>query len=117
MGELDRETSLTRPADIAWNYFIQLIDANMVEGAAYLGSWVFKTQDTPIFGNPRGENLLDTGAHNYDTFRTKDGMFMAVGSLEPQFYAAMLQGLGIAEEDDLPVDMEDRGGGGGLDRE
>jgi len=85
----------------------QLIDANMVEGAAYLGSWVFKTQDTPIFGNPRGENLLDSGAHNYDTFRTKDGMFMAVGSLEPQFYAALLQGLGIAEEDDLPVDMED----------
>ena len=63
----------------------------MVEGAAYLGSWVFKTQDTPIFGNPRGENLLDSGAHNYDTFRTKDGMFMAVGSLEPQFYAALLQ--------------------------
>ena len=63
----------------------------MVEGAAYLGSWVFKTQDTPIFGNPRGENLLDTGAHNYDTFRTKDGRFMAVGSLEPQFYAGLLQ--------------------------
>ena len=82
---------MSRQTDIAWNDFIQLIDANMVEGAAYLGSWVFKTQDTPIFGNPRGENLLDSGAHNYDTFRTKDGMFMAVGSLEPQFYAAMLQ--------------------------
>jgi len=77
----------------------QVIDANMVEGAAYLGSWVFKTQDTPIFGNPRGENLLDTGAHNYDTFRTKDGKFMAVGSLEPQFYARLLHGLGISDDD------------------
>ena len=39
------------------NAVAQVIDANMVEGAAYLGSWVFRTQDTPIFGNPESARV------------------------------------------------------------
>ena len=61
----------------------------------------FKTQDTFIFGKPRGENFLDGGTHFYDTYETKDGRFMAVGSIEPNFYAKLLQGLDVSE-DDLP---------------
>ncbi|KAI5705526.1 hypothetical protein M8J75_016033 [Diaphorina citri] len=77
----------------------QVIDCNMVEGSAYLGSWLTRTQDTFLWDKPRGENLLDGGAHFYDTYETKDGRFMAVGALESQFYAQLLAGLGMTEEE------------------
>lgn len=44
-------------------------------------------------------NRLDSGAHFYDTYKTNDHKFMAVGSIEPQFYAQLLQGLGLSEAD------------------
>ncbi len=69
----------------------QVVDSNMVEGAAYLGSWIFKAQDTFIFGKPRGNNILDSGAHYYDTYETKDGKHVAVGSIEPNFYEKLLE--------------------------
>ncbi|XP_023214655.1 alpha-methylacyl-CoA racemase-like [Centruroides sculpturatus] len=75
----------------------QVIDANMVEGSSYLSSWIWKTQDPssnlPIWGNPPGENLLDGGAPFYQTYRTKDGKFMAVGAVETQFYKEFLKGM------------------------
>ena len=54
-----------------------------------------------IWGKPRGENVLDTGAHFYETYETKDGKYMAVGAIEPQFYAEMLSKLGL-DYDELP---------------
>ena len=45
-----------------------------------------------IWGKPRGENILDSGSHCYDTYETKDGKYVAVGALEPQFYDALLEG-------------------------
>lgn len=72
--------------------FGQVVDNNMVNGAAYLGSWLYRTQKLSFWGNQRGENLLDTGSHFYEVYRTKDGKFMAVGAGEPQFYANLLQG-------------------------
>ncbi|XP_067125540.1 alpha-methylacyl-CoA racemase [Centruroides vittatus] len=81
----------------------QVIDANMVEGSSYLSSWIWKTQDPssnlPIWGNPPGENLLDGGAPFYQTYRTKDGKFMAVGAVEEQFYKEFLKGLNLSECD------------------
>ena len=77
----------------------QVIDANMVEGAAYVGSWIYLSQKMMLWGQPRGQNVLDSGAHFYETYRTKDGKFMAVGAIEPQFYAEMLKRLDIQ---DLP---------------
>ena len=47
-----------------------------------------------IWGQPRGENVLDTGAHFYETYETKDGKYMAVGAIEPQFYAELLSKIG-----------------------
>ncbi|XP_058916824.1 alpha-methylacyl-CoA racemase [Kogia breviceps] len=82
----------------------QVIDANMVEGTAYLGSFLWKTQQTGLWGQPRGQNMLDGGAPFYTTYRTADGGFMAVGALEPQFYELLLKGLGL-KSDELPSQM------------
>lgn len=71
----------------------QVVDCAMVEGAAYVGSWLFRSRELPVWGNARGENFLDSGSHAYDTYETKDGKFMSVGALEPQFYAELLKGL------------------------
>ncbi|KAF2882411.1 hypothetical protein ILUMI_23781 [Ignelater luminosus] len=76
----------------------QVVDCNMVEGSAYLGSWLYRSQNLPIWGNPRGKNIIDSGAHFYETYETKDGKFMAVGAIEPQFYKQLLEGLGLTEE-------------------
>ncbi|KAM4808758.1 alpha-methylacyl-CoA racemase [Rhinophrynus dorsalis] len=73
----------------------QVIDSNMVEGAAYIGSFVWKTQKIGLFSRPRGQNLLDGGSPFYCTYKTSDGKYMAVGALEPQFYAEFLKGLDI----------------------
>jgi len=82
----------------------QVIDANMVEGAAYVGSWIYLSQKMMLWGQSRGQNVLDSGAHFYETYRTKDGKFMAVGAIEPQFYAEMLKRLDIQ---DLPQGIND----------
>ncbi|KAG8042674.1 hypothetical protein G9C98_005309 [Cotesia typhae] len=78
----------------------QVIDASMVEGAAYVGSWLFRSQNIPgLWGKPRGKNILDSGTHFYDTYETSDGKFLAVGALEPHFYAILLQKLGMRDEE------------------
>jgi len=71
----------------------QVLDSSMVEGAAYVSSWLFKSQDMFVWQKDkgRGENFLDGGAAFYDTYRTNDNKFMAVGALEPQFFAQMAQ--------------------------
>ncbi|PIK62166.1 putative alpha-methylacyl-CoA racemase isoform X1 [Apostichopus japonicus] len=73
----------------------QIIDANMVEGSAYVAAWTFMARDIGVLGDEKGANLLDGGAYFYDTYRTLDGKYMAVGALEPQFYAKLLEGLKI----------------------
>ncbi|XP_015113670.1 alpha-methylacyl-CoA racemase [Diachasma alloeum] len=77
----------------------QVIDASMVEGSAYVGSWLFRTQKSILWGRPRGQNVLDSGAHFYDTYETQDGKFMAVGALEPNFYSIFLEKLGLTDDD------------------
>lgn len=73
----------------------QIVDNSMVEGSAYIGSWLIASQKLPIWSKPRGENTLDSGAFYYDTYETKDGKFMSVGALEPQFYALFVKTLGL----------------------
>ncbi|XP_034379409.1 alpha-methylacyl-CoA racemase [Arvicanthis niloticus] len=82
----------------------QVIDANMVEGTAYLSSFLWKTQPVGLWEQPRGQNLLDGGAPFYTTYRTADGEFMAVGAIEPKFYTLLLKGLGLKSEE-LPSQM------------
>ncbi|XP_029921989.1 alpha-methylacyl-CoA racemase [Myripristis murdjan] len=82
----------------------QVIDTSMVEGAAYVGSFVWKSRRIGMWDQGRGENMLDSGAPFYDTYQTSDGKYMAVGAIEPQFYRQLLQGLGLDAED-LPPQM------------
>uniref|UniRef100_A0A6J0UPZ3 Alpha-methylacyl-CoA racemase n=1 Tax=Pogona vitticeps TaxID=103695 RepID=A0A6J0UPZ3_9SAUR len=82
----------------------QVIDASMVEGTAYLSSFLWKSQNIGLWNRPRGENLLDSGAPFYETYKTADGKYIAVGALEPQFYAQLISGLGL-DSRKLPSQM------------
>jgi alpha-methylacyl-CoA racemase len=83
----------------------QVVDAAMVDGAALLLAPFFAAAQLGFWG-ARGTNLLDTGAPFYDCYECADGGWVAVGALEPQFYAALLAGLGLTSAD-VP-DQDDR---------
>ncbi|PYH98387.1 CoA-transferase family III [Aspergillus ellipticus CBS 707.79] len=81
----------------------QIVEANMVDGSAYMAAMPRLGRKTPMWNAPRGQNMLDGGSPFYDTYETKDkGKYFAVGALEPQFYAALLKGLGF-NPDELPA--------------
>ncbi|NXQ97093.1 AMACR racemase, partial [Sagittarius serpentarius] len=82
----------------------QIIDASMVKGVAYLSSFLWKSQNLGLWNRPRGENLLDSGAPFYETYKTSDGKFMAVGAIEPEFYEQLIKGLGL-DSDELPSQL------------
>jgi alpha-methylacyl-CoA racemase len=86
----------------------QVIDAAMVDGSALLTSFLYGMRAAGSWQDQRGSNLLDGGAPFYDTYATSDGEYVAVGALEPQFYAALLRGLDLADAG-LP-DQHDRAG-------
>jgi alpha-methylacyl-CoA racemase len=86
----------------------QVVDAAMVDGSALITSFLYGMRATGAWQDQRGSNLLDTGAPFYDTYATADGGYVAVGALEPQFYAALLAGLGLTGAD-LPA-QHDRSG-------
>ncbi|MDD4868471.1 MAG: CaiB/BaiF CoA-transferase family protein [Mycobacterium sp.] len=79
----------------------QVIDAAMVDGSSMLGQMVWQMRSSGTWSDTRGTNLLDGGAPYYDTYECADGRYVAVGAIEPQFYAAMLAGLGL-DAADLP---------------
>jgi len=84
----------------------QVVDAAMCDGAAYLMAFVFKGRASGLFAREPGLNTLDTGAPFYETYRTKDGKFMAVGAIEPQFYAAFMKGMGLEGNADFPTQFQ-----------
>jgi alpha-methylacyl-CoA racemase len=86
----------------------QVVDAAMVDGSALLTSFIYGLRALGTWQDARGINLLDGGAPFYDTYETADGGYVAVGAIEPQFYAALLSGLGLADAG-LP-DQNDRAG-------
>jgi len=83
----------------------QVVDTAMVDGAAILATMMHGFKAIGMWKEERGTNLLDTGAHFYDTFETKDGEHVAIGSIEPQFYAQLLKLTGLDAED-LPRQMD-----------
>ncbi len=76
----------------------QVVENNMVDGSAYLASMMRYSLQTPLWDKPPGENILDGGCPWYDVYECKSGGYMAVGALEPKFFAELLQGLDIGEE-------------------
>ncbi|TDZ59857.1 Isopenicillin N epimerase component 2 [Colletotrichum trifolii] len=73
----------------------QVVEANMIDGSSYLAAFPRFALKTPLGNNGRGRNLLDGGCPYYDTYETRDGGYMAVGALEPQFFGALIKGLGL----------------------
>ena len=73
----------------------QVIDASMIEGSALLANMFFSFRANQSWVEERGSNILDGGADFYDTYETKDGKHMAVGAIEPQFYARLLELTGL----------------------
>ena len=75
----------------------QVVDVAMVDGLAAIAGPFYHAAVSGAWG-PRGTNLLDGGAHFYTTYRTSDDRWMAVGAIEPQFYAALLEVLALADD-------------------
>lgn len=73
----------------------QVVDAAMIDGAASLMSMFFSFAAGGAFTDQRGSNLLDGGAHFYDTYETSDGGYVSIGSIEPQFYKLLIEKTGI----------------------
>ncbi len=80
----------------------QVVDAAMVDGSAILTTMFHAFRAMGIWHDERGTNMLDTGAHYYDVYETSDGKYVSIGSIEPQFYAQLLDLSGLGEEADLP---------------
>ncbi|HZB66151.1 MAG TPA: CaiB/BaiF CoA-transferase family protein [Ornithinibacter sp.] len=76
----------------------QVVDAAMVDGAAHLLTMVHALVGAGAWQDERAANLLDGGAPFYDVYECADGRFVAVGALEPAFWAELVHGLGVAVE-------------------
>ena len=83
----------------------QVIDAAMTDGSALLMNSIFGLMGQGVWNQNRGSNLLDGGAHFYGTYETKDGRFVSIGSIEPQFYALLLEKTGLDQDPDLAIQM------------
>ena len=69
----------------------QVVDAAMTDGSALLMTMIYTMQSSGVWKTSMGSNLLDGGSHFYDTYECKDGKFISIGSIEPQFYALLCQ--------------------------
>ncbi|MBU6374299.1 MAG: CoA transferase [Alphaproteobacteria bacterium] len=84
----------------------QVIDCAMTDGAASLMAMFYGMRGAGIWTDARDSNLLDGGAHFYDTYATKDGKWVALGSIEPQFYALLLEKAGLAADPAFRAQMD-----------
>ncbi len=76
----------------------QVVDAAMVDGVAMLMGSMIGAHQSGFWSDERGTNLLDSGAPFYDCYECADGRHVAVGAIEPQFFAELISGLGIEPE-------------------
>jgi alpha-methylacyl-CoA racemase len=83
----------------------QVVDAAMVDGASALMGMIYAMKSMGVWRDERGTNMLDTGSHFYDVYETRDAKYVSIGSIEPQFYALLLQQLGL-EGEKLPPQMD-----------
>lgn len=86
----------------------QVVDCAMTEGSALLMAMIWGLRAMGMWSDQRGVNVLDTGAPFYETYETADGEHLALGSIEPQFYQLLLQGLGMSEEPEMQASMDPR---------
>ncbi len=81
----------------------QVVDAAMTDGSAALMAIIYGLHGSGVWSNDKGTNLLDGGAHFYDTYECADGKWIAIGSIEPQFYALLREKVGL---DDASFDHQ-----------
>jgi alpha-methylacyl-CoA racemase len=86
----------------------QVVDAAMVDGASLLAAMFSGMLAAGRWNEVRGENVLDTGAPWYDSYQTRDGKYVAIGSIEPKFYDELLLRMGLQGRE-LPKQMERKG--------
>lgn len=85
----------------------QVVDAAIVDGVAVLSTQIHALRGMGMWQDPRGVNLLDGGAPFYDTYECADGRYVAVGALEPQFYAELVRRTGFPLDPDEALDRTD----------
>ena len=85
----------------------QVVDAAMTDGAALLGAMMYGFRAHGSWGDQRGANMLDGGAHFYDTYACADGKFISIGAIEPHFYALLLKLAGI-DDPEFDAQMDPR---------
>ena len=73
----------------------QVVDCAMTEGSSVLMSMIWGFRAMGRWNDARGTNLIDGGAHFYDTYETADGKWVSIGAIEPQFYAALRTAMGL----------------------
>ena len=84
----------------------QVIDAAMTDGSASLMTIIYGLKAMGSWTNDRESNLLDGGAHFYGTYECADGKYISIGSIEPQFYAMLLEKTGL--QDEMPAAHADK---------
>ncbi|KQN33582.1 CaiB/BaiF CoA transferase family protein [Sphingomonas sp. Leaf38] len=87
----------------------QVIDCAMTDGTALLMSMIWSFQGQGLWRDERGVNLLDSGAHFYDTYVCADGTYVSIGAIEPQFYAVLREKSGLSAEPAFDRQMDPRG--------
>lgn len=83
----------------------QVVDCAMSDGAASLMTMFYGFKAAGLWSTERGANLLDGGAHFYDTYRCADGRWISIAAIEPQFYALLLEKIG-AEDPEFRRQMD-----------
>ena len=84
----------------------QVVDAAMTDGSAILMNSIFGIMNRGGWSHDRGTNLLDGGAHFYGTYETADGKHVSIGSMEPQFYALLMEKTGLDSDPDFKAQMD-----------
>ena len=83
----------------------QVVDAAMTDGSALLMNGLYAGMQSGGWKAERGSNMLDGGAHFYGSYETSDGKHVSIGSIEPQFYALLLEKLGLTNDSTMPKQM------------
>ncbi|MEQ9451220.1 MAG: CaiB/BaiF CoA-transferase family protein [Pseudomonadales bacterium] len=83
----------------------QVVDCAMTDGAASLMTMFYGMHAVGRFTDDRGENAIDTGSHYYNVYETADDKYVSIGSIEPKFYAELLERLGLKGEE-LPPQQD-----------
>lgn len=83
----------------------QVLDVAMVDGAASLATAAYGLHAMGLWKDERASNQVDGGSHYYGAYQTKDGKYISIAPIEPQFYAELLQRLGLKKED-LPDQLD-----------